>query len=90
MSQGLIIGYGQNISPPEPYTMKNLLSIATLATTTALVVNSGIALAQACSSFPNCAEAVKSYKAGNSKLDRDKDGIPCEKLCGKNGENMPQ
>ena len=70
--------------------MKNLLSIATLATTTALVVSSGIALAQTCPSFPNCAEAVKSYKAGNSKLDRDKDGIPCEKLCGKNGENMPQ
>jgi len=45
-------------------------------------------LAQNCSSFQNCAHAVASYKAGNSKLDRDKDGIPCEKLCGKNGENM--
>jgi len=29
-------------------------------------------------------------KAGDGKLDRDKDGIPCEKLCGKNGENMPK
>ena len=28
-------------------------------------------------------------KAGNTKLDRDKDGIPCESLCGSNGANMP-
>ncbi len=50
----------------------------------------GAAQAQNCSSFSSCAEAVASYKAGNSKLDRDKDGIPCEKLCGSNGQNMPQ
>ena len=48
------------------------------------------ALAQNCSSFQNCAEAVASYKAGNTKLDRDKDGIPCESICGRNGENMPR
>jgi len=47
-------------------------------------------MAQNCSSFRSCAEAVASYKSGNSKLDRDKDGIPCEKLCGSNGQNMPQ
>ena len=47
------------------------------------------AFAQKCSSFPTCAEAVKSYQSGNGKLDGDKDGIPCEKLCGKNGQNMP-
>ena len=29
-------------------------------------------------------------KAGNTKLDRDKDGIPCESLCGSNGETMPR
>ena len=50
----------------------------------------GAAQAQNCSSFSTCAEAVASYRAGNSKLDRDKDGIPCEKICGKNGENMTQ
>ncbi len=55
----------------------------------ALLLSSGAALAQNCSSFSNCAEAVASYKAGNTKLDRDKDGIPCEKICGSNGENMP-
>jgi hypothetical protein len=50
----------------------------------------GAAQAQNCSSFSSCAEAVASYRAGNSKLDRDKDGIPCEKLCGNNGQNMPR
>jgi len=33
--------------------------------------------------------ATKAMKAGDGELDRDKNGIPCEKLCGKNGENMP-
>jgi hypothetical protein len=50
----------------------------------------GAAQAQNCSSFSSCAEAVASYRAGNSKLDRDKDGIPCEKLCGNNGQYMPR
>jgi uncharacterized protein (DUF2141 family) len=45
-------------------------------------------MAQSCSSFKTCKEAVASFKDGNSKLDRDKDGIPCEKLCGSNGEYM--
>jgi len=64
--------------------------ISALAALGVVLFGSGGALAQNCSSFQNCAQAVASYKAGNSKLDRDKDGIPCEKLCGKNGENMPQ
>jgi hypothetical protein len=55
-----------------------------------MVISSGAVWAQNCSSFPNCSEAVKSYKAGNGKLDRDKDGIPCESICGSNGENMPR
>ena len=63
---------------------------ATAAVLASLVLTAGAASAQNCSSFPNCAEAVKSYNNGNSKLDRDKDGIPCEKICGKNGENMPR
>jgi len=65
-------------------------SISALAALGIVLLSSGGALAQNCSSFQNCAQAVASYKAGNSKLDRDKDGIPCEKLCGKNGENMPK
>jgi hypothetical protein len=55
-----------------------------------LVISSGTAWAQNCSSFQTCAQAVASMKAGNTKLDRDKDGIPCESLCGSNGENMPR
>ena len=45
-------------------------------------------MAQTCSSFKTCKEATASYKSGNNKLDRDKDGIPCEKICGSNGEYM--
>jgi uncharacterized protein (DUF2141 family) len=55
-----------------------------------ILLSAGSALAQSCSSFQNCAQAVASMKAGNTKLDRDKDGIPCESLCGSNGENMPR
>ena len=46
------------------------------------------AIAQTCKTFSSCDEAVRSYRSGNSKLDRDKDGVPCESLCGKNGERM--
>jgi hypothetical protein len=42
------------------------------------------AVAQSCKSFKTCEEAMKSFRAGNTKLDRDKDGIPCESLCGGN------
>ncbi len=65
-------------------------AIAALAGLGVLVLSSGTAWAQSCSSFQTCAQAVASMKAGNSKLDRDKDGIPCESLCGSNGENMPR
>ena len=41
-----------------------------------------------CDDYSTCADAVKAMKAGNIKLDPDKDGIRCEKLCGKNGEHM--
>jgi len=66
-----------------------LISIAAVAAGGLVILSTGTAWAQNCSSFQNCAQAVASYKEGNSKLDRDKDGVPCEKLCGKRGENMP-
>jgi len=49
-------------------------------------------MAQNCSSFKSCKEAVASYKAGNSSWTgiRTVDGIPFESICGRNGENMPQ
>jgi hypothetical protein len=62
--------------------------LAATAAVAVLVLSSGAAWAQNCSSFQTCAQAVASMKAGNTKLDRDKDGIPCESLCGSNGENM--
>ena len=54
----------------------------------ATVLIAPIANAQTCKSFNSCEEAVRSYRSVNSKLDRDKDGVPCESLCGKNGEWM--
>lgn len=38
--------------------------------------------APTCSTFRTCEEAMQSYKSGNTRLDGDKDGIPCESLCG--------
>lgn len=55
-----------------------------------LFLSSGAALAQSCSSFQTCTQAVASMKAGNSKIYKDKDGIPCESLCGSNGEYTPR
>lgn len=34
-----------------------------------------------CSAMSSCAEARRALQCGVSSLDRDKDGIPCEKLC---------
>lgn len=39
------------------------------------------ALAQTCSSFRSCEEAMRSFRGGNTRLDGDGDGIPCESLC---------
>lgn len=36
---------------------------------------------QSCSAFSTCAEARSAYAAGNTSLDGDGDGIPCEELC---------
>ena len=41
--------------------------------------------AQTCSSFRTCDEAMRSLQSGNSRLDRDGDGIPCESLCSGGG-----
>lgn len=41
-----------------------------------------LASTQTCKSFRTCEEAIQSYKSGNTRLDGDKDGIPCESLCG--------
>jgi hypothetical protein len=70
--------------------MNKLPLLLLLAGTVALSIDAGVAFAQSCSTFSNCAQAVQALKSGNSKLDKDGDGIPCEKLCGKNGEYMPK
>jgi endonuclease YncB( thermonuclease family) len=43
------------------------------------------ATAQRCSTFRTCAEAMESLRRGNTQIDGDRDGIPCERLCGGGG-----
>ncbi len=45
------------------------------------------AYSQSCKSFSTCEEAMRSFKNGNSKLDGDGDGVPCEKLCSGGGSS---
>lgn len=35
-----------------------------------------------CGQMKSCAQAREALKCGNTRLDRDHDGIPCESLCG--------
>ena len=34
-----------------------------------------------CKNMKNCKEACKYLRDGYTRLDRDKDGIPCENVC---------
>ena len=38
-------------------------------------------LPSVCGQMANCEEAKQALKCGNTKLDRDKDGVPCESIC---------
>ncbi|TCB86632.1 excalibur calcium-binding domain-containing protein [Acinetobacter sp. ANC 3791] len=35
-----------------------------------------------CGQMKSCSQAREALKCGNTRLDRDHDGIPCESLCG--------
>jgi micrococcal nuclease len=50
-----------------------------------LAVPLGANAQQRCSDFRTCEEAEASFRNGNTKLDRDRDGIPCESLCSGGG-----
>ena len=38
-------------------------------------------LPRICGQMANCEQAKQALKCGNSRLDRDKDGVPCESIC---------
>ncbi len=38
-------------------------------------------LPRTCSQMSNCEQAKQALKCGNKRLDRDKDGVPCESIC---------
>ncbi|EDY37607.1 putative nuclease domain protein [Cyanobium sp. PCC 7001] len=47
------------------------------------------ARAQKCSSFRTCEEAMRSLRSGNTRIDGDGDGIPCEAICGSGRSGSP-
>ena len=38
-------------------------------------------LPRTCGQMANCEQAKQALRCGNKKLDRDKDGVPCESIC---------
>lgn len=38
-------------------------------------------LPRTCGEMVSCEQAKQALKCGNTKLDRDKDGVPCESIC---------
>lgn len=38
-------------------------------------------LPRTCKQMSSCKQAKQAFECGNFRLDRDKDGVPCEKLC---------
>lgn len=38
-------------------------------------------LPRTCKQMTSCEQAKRAYRCGNTRLDRDKDGVPCENLC---------
>ena len=38
-------------------------------------------LPRVCGQMVSCEQAKQALKCGNTRLDRDKDGVPCESIC---------
>lgn len=38
-------------------------------------------LPSVCGQMSDCEQAKQALKCGNTRLDRDKDGVPCESIC---------
>ena len=38
-------------------------------------------LPSTCGQMADCEQAKQALKCGNTRLDRDKDGVPCESIC---------
>lgn len=38
-------------------------------------------LPRVCGQMANCEQAKLALECGNTRLDRDKDGVPCESIC---------
>lgn len=69
-------GYKPTTTTAKPKVQKRVT--LPKATTTGLSCDS---LPRTCYAMTSCAQAQAAYKCGNTKLDRDKDGIPCDNLC---------
>lgn len=83
----LVRAGGEPVSP-NPATSNNPATGSggnvTLATSAPVVGGGGASCggANTCSQMASCEQAYACLNAGNGRLDRDKDGIPCESICG--------
>lgn len=56
--------------------MRSILTIALV-----VVIAAPLSARVSCKQMKSCAEACEYLQDGYTSLDRDHDGIPCEKLC---------
>lgn len=62
----------------RPYGASNTMPGATTATKPGGVTCNG---ATKCNQMTSCAQAYACFRAGNTRLDSDHDGVPCESIC---------
>ncbi|MCI5134535.1 MAG: cold-shock protein [Candidatus Electrothrix sp. AW2] len=62
--------------------MKRLVIALTVSILLSITPSVIFGKGKTCKEIKSCEEAKKELAAGNKRLDRDNDGIPCENLCG--------
>jgi hypothetical protein len=65
-------------------TGRSAMNIKTIIIVLLAASNFSIAQFPTCSDMSSCEEAYEYLQRGYSKLDRDRDGVPCESICGQN------
>lgn len=73
-------GYKDSSTPTIVTKAKPKAKASRTKTAPSQSVNCG-SLPATCYAMTSCAQAQAAYKCGNTRLDRDHDGIPCDKLC---------
>lgn len=63
--------------PPTLYPTQDIISVPTINSN-----GSTCGGKTTCSQMSSCSQAYACLRAGRTSLDRDKDGVPCESICG--------